>query len=503
MGQDFPFDIEYVTRLVGLRIRRPCSDGVYTDCPFCGDNRGKLKVNYNKNIWRCNYCGEKGGMLKLYAMVRNVSTAQANSEICDTIMNEGLCWDSTLAASGQRVKRPPAPPHEVKQAAPDVVHKTLNGMLEMLTLSKHHREHLRTVRGLTDEQIDQLGYKSTPPHYMCVSLTNQLISQGYTVEGVPGFYTKDGKWTVRFPSMFAGIIIPVRDVDGLIRGCQIRLDVPMKEKDAPADKQGAKYVWLSSSGKANGTPSGSPVHVVGDIKARAIYLTEGIMKSDISHFLMNRTFAGVAGINNTAQLDYLLAWLAKNGTQEIVLVPDIDRYRNEHVSASVSKIIMMVRKNGMECRLLFWNPNYKGIDDWQLSLKRRPPKKEPQEIPMEQRREQFYRIYQLDISMGKVIPFAFGGMQFLQKAGYEQPPAKEYRLVHDGTLPYVDGEGEHIRLMRLVDMYKDDLPEDYHGRNVAPSDVIELYDENQRKYYYRDEKGFWPVQFSPMLVKRT
>ena len=80
MGQDFPFDIEYVTHLVGLRIRRPCSDGVYTDCPFCGDNRGKLKVNYHKNIWRCNYCGEKGGMLKLYAMVRNVSTAQANSE---------------------------------------------------------------------------------------------------------------------------------------------------------------------------------------------------------------------------------------------------------------------------------------------------------------------------------------------------------------------------------------------------------------------------------------
>jgi hypothetical protein len=105
--------------------------------------------------------------------------------------------------------------------------------------------------------------------------------------------------------------------------------------------------------------------------------------------------------------------------------------------------------------------------------------------------------------MGRVIPFAFGGMQFLQKAGYEQPPVKEYRLVHDGTIPYADGESEHIRLMRLVDRYKDDLPEGYHGRNVAPSDVIELYDEEKRRYYYRDEKGFWPVQFSPLLAKRT
>ena len=32
--QTFPFDIEYVTQLLNLRIRRKSSDGVYTDCPF-------------------------------------------------------------------------------------------------------------------------------------------------------------------------------------------------------------------------------------------------------------------------------------------------------------------------------------------------------------------------------------------------------------------------------------------------------------------------------------
>lgn len=502
MGQDFPFDIEYVTHLVGLRIRRPCSDGVYTDCPFCGDNRGKLKVNYHKNIWRCNYCGEKGGMLRLYAMIRNVSTAQANSEICDAIMNDGLYLGSLPKAVDGPIQPKAALPKESECASREEIHRTFRGLLGMLTLSKHHREHLQTVRGLKDEQIEQLGYKSVPAHYRCRAITEQLLAEGYTVKGVPGFYTKDGKWTVRFPSMFAGILIPVRDGDGMIQGCQIRLDVSMKDKNAPADKQGAKYVWLSSSGKPDGTPSGSPVHLVGDLKARAIYLTEGIMKADIAHFLMNRSFAGVAGINNTAQLDSFLAWLAENGTQEIVLAPDMDRYRNEHVSSAVSKIVTMVRKYGMGCRLLVWNPNYKGIDDWQLSLKRRKPPKEQQEIPEDMRREQLFRIYQLDISQGRVIPFAFGGMHLLQKAGYEQPPAAEYRLVHDGSLSYTEGESVHTRLMRLVERYKDDLPEGYHGRNLAPSDVIELYDDEQRKYYYRDEKGFWPVQFSPMLARK-
>lgn len=73
-----------------------------------------------------------------------------------------------------------------------MIHKTLTGLLGMLKLSEKHREHLRKKRGLTDDEIDRLGYKSTPPFYMCKPLTNRLISQGYTVEGVPGFYQKDG-----------------------------------------------------------------------------------------------------------------------------------------------------------------------------------------------------------------------------------------------------------------------------------------------------------------------
>ena len=59
---DFPFDIEQVASLLPIKSRRPAANGVYTDCPFCGDDRGKLKINYENNTWRCNYCGEKGGI---------------------------------------------------------------------------------------------------------------------------------------------------------------------------------------------------------------------------------------------------------------------------------------------------------------------------------------------------------------------------------------------------------------------------------------------------------
>ncbi len=555
--QEFPFDIEYVVQLLNLRIRRRCADGVYTDCPFCGDNRGKMKVTYTKNVWRCNYCNEGGGMLKLYALAKNISTSEANREICDTILN-GDSW-SDWTPSQRTTAKPPEKVQSSTLAEIPVIHKTLTGLLGMLKLSEQHREHLRVKRGLTDEEIDLLGYKSTPPFYMCKPLTDRLISQGYTVEGVPGFYQKNGQWTVSFSTLLAGILIPVRGVDGLLRGCQIRLDVPLKDENEDKDKDGSKYVWLSSAGKPMGTSSGSPVHYVGEPNARVVYLTEGSLKADISHTLMNRTFAAIAGINNTSQLELVLAYLAEHGTQIIVAAPDMDRFRNENVSRGITNISFMVRKYGMEFRLLFWNPNYKGVDDWQLAIKRKSKEKEDrmmnfrkrfiyglctfdaiddevetwheskeyecklheflgltdeeyalgiqtgytalEELLLSQRREQKYRIYQLDVSDGKVIPFAFGGIKYLQKAGYEYPPAAEYRLVHEGILLYEANEDEHYRLTRLTEIYGDELPEDYRGRSIAPSDVLELYDDTERKYFYRDDNGFWQVKFSPLLAK--
>lgn len=86
------------------------------------------------------------------------------------------------------------------------------------------------VRGLTEQQIDELGYKSTPPFYLCRKLAGQLLEKGCTLQGVPGFYQKDGHWTVKFYTKTAGILIPVRGIDGLIRGLQIRLDVPIKDE---------------------------------------------------------------------------------------------------------------------------------------------------------------------------------------------------------------------------------------------------------------------------------
>lgn len=50
----FPFGIADVVELLGLSVRRRLPSSLYLNCPFCGDQRGRLNVNTDKNVWRCN-----------------------------------------------------------------------------------------------------------------------------------------------------------------------------------------------------------------------------------------------------------------------------------------------------------------------------------------------------------------------------------------------------------------------------------------------------------------
>lgn len=396
-------------------------------------------------------------------------------------------------------------PKEVPQAqraSVRTIHHTLSTLLSMLTLTPSHREHLRTKRGLTDAQIDQFGFKSTPPPYLCRSLTEQLMKRGCTVQGVPGFYVNDsGKWTVKFHQRTSGILIPIRSVDGLTCGLQTRLDKPIRDKDDPPEKVGIKYLTLSSAGKQMGTSSKTPVHFVGDPCSRVVYVTEGALKADIVHALTGRTFAAMIGANNTAGLDELFAFLRKNGTQEIIEAEDMDKYCNEMVNKGASKICQAAVRHGMTCRRLIWNPNYKGIDDWQLALCRKNEVQKEVSTITEEQQSQRFRVYQLDFEGIQTYPFAFRSIKAMHKAGYQQPPAADYRLVYDGTITCARDSEPKVILKHIYDRCNDNFPDGYLGHSLSMSDVVELYDEEKRSYYYCDEHGFTPVQFTSDLAK--
>lgn len=160
---EFPFGIMEVVNLLNLRIRRQQANSVYVDCPFCGDRRGRMNVNFVKNVWRCNYCDAHGGMLALYAELNHTTTSDAYWEIaealCDNIQEEH-------ARSGNEAQQRPASPSpstsgawaapaghssserktvpQSNKASPAEIHQTLSLLLAQLTLRPAHREHLRS-----------------------------------------------------------------------------------------------------------------------------------------------------------------------------------------------------------------------------------------------------------------------------------------------------------------------------------------------------------------------
>lgn len=580
ISHDFPFGIMDVVELLHLKVRRRQANSAYIDCPFCNDYRGKMNVNYAKDTWRCNYCGESGGMLALYARMNHTTTSDAYREICDALQTGDYFHGDECSASAETVRAGGSDesPQSVNsrsgnqrrlleapqsdRASVQEVHQTLSLLFDMLSLRSVHKAHLMSrKRGLTEEQIQRYGFKSTPPRFICRSLTERLIKQGCTVQGVPGFYMdKNGNWTVNFSDFTSGILIPAVGVDGLVRGAQILLDKPMKNKDDPPEKPGAKYIWFSSSNKPMGTGSGSPLLFLGNLSANTVYITEGLLKAYISHALMNRTIAATAGANNTAAFEELFMCLAQNGTKLIIEAQDMDKYANENIAKGASKVYLLARKYGMECRRLTWNPNYKGLDDWQLSLKygaqeqisREPSykdrflwgecsfeaiyhylerinspdsqiedweaflglSKEETEVFCAQgdsalrkrlecqRRQQRFRIYQLDFGQeNRTVPFAYKGYRDMQKAGFDQPPAAYYRLIHSSShyCPCTAINDEVLKKIRRD--FGDKLPDGYQGRPIAPSDVLELYDETERTYFYVDMDGFRQVRFSPFLAK--
>ena len=233
-------------------------------------------------------------------------------------------------------------------------HEVYTDMLSLLTLSAGHRENLRE-RGLSDDRIDQNQYRSMPQTPEGRKLLASLLrSTGHDLQGIPGFRTSYGEWTLSGPN---GFLIPVRDKDGLIQGMKIRLD-----EGAP----GRKYRWLSSRNAPNGTRSYSWTHVTGSTASKRAYITEGPLKGDVASYLDNDTlFVCIGGV---FALHGLKDTLISLGVTEVVEAMDMDQMTNPQVRRAIQAIRQEVQSiRGIRYSKYVWNPVYKGIDDYYLS----------------------------------------------------------------------------------------------------------------------------------------
>ena len=241
----------------------------------------------------------------------------------------------------------------------DTRHETYTALLNKLSLASDHRDNL-LARGLTEEAIQMLGYKTTPV-VGTNALAKQLRSEGKYLPGVPGFFhTQNGSWS--FVREDRGILIPVRDHQGRIQGLQIRRDNVSRRK----------FRWVSSVGKTDGTRAEGWTHLAGPVQ-KTILLTEGPMKADVIHFLTGQTVLAVPGVNSLTQLRKALSDVRELGTDHIMTAFDMDFLTNPHVQNGYLDLTKLLSEMGFDYGTYLWDPQYKGLDDyvWQYCYRQK------------------------------------------------------------------------------------------------------------------------------------
>ena len=360
MGTDInlPFNIGDVVDLLGIKVVRNTSTQLHCRCPFCDDKKAHLNVRLQKNVFRCNRCGKGGGVLHLYAAAHDVSLNNAYEELCRIYQTDRSMTRPVQTAP--TIMKP-----EMPIASSEVRNNTYSNLLSMLSLGANHRESL-LLRGLSGDDIMRLGYKTTPA-VRAPKIVTQLLERGCDLQGVPGFYcdSNTGRWKLDIRG--SGIMLPDRNSRGEIEAIQIRLDKVHK----------SKFNNLTSVDQYYGTSASCCPHFVGITEeTTSVYLTEGVMKSDIAHHLSRelgypRAFVGLTGVGNTNQFLRALRELDGMGIRKIMVAFDMDSLTNDNVRAARQRVIETGCEAGFEMTPVAWDPRYKGIDDLLFAAKKK------------------------------------------------------------------------------------------------------------------------------------
>ena len=349
-----------VASLLGLKSKKVGHNEYKYPCPNCG---GKYSFEANDVFGHCFGCDINLNYQSYYAKWRNITLKEAKQEI--------------LSATGHQVIIQEKE-DEIPIANITIRNRVYSSLLSSLSLTKAHMSNL-VSRGLSEEQIRTLGYKSFPTNKKDrVKITKDIIHSGTSVTGVPGFYMEDdGTPTLCYRKR--GILVPYRDYNNLVQGFQVRKDNSVLKVDKDGEKEN-KYDWITSKGRQGGCASKAYVHFACDFYydfaagvekpflADTIFITEGAMKADIIHFLSGKPVLAVAGVNALLDLPKVLKQL-KGSVKKIVNCYDMDYLTNKHVAKACEKLQKMIEEEGFAFERLTWDEKYKGYDDYLLAMK--------------------------------------------------------------------------------------------------------------------------------------
>ncbi len=301
-------------------------------CLVCSGTTNKCKTSLDGSLLLCMNSVESPAGFKAIEPTSNGLWNQFVKEKADSEPKQ------------KRSATPRKPMQVISADERDRLYRKLFGRLSLIDVDRADLER----RGFTPEQIDLFGAASVGQW--------QLVGSGF--DGLPGVLPGGSLNTQ------PGLLIPVRDVDGRIVGCQMRLREP---------GDCGRYRWLSSSTRKN--PDGATPHVNGELPL-AIYrpvevwdstigLCEGTgHKPCLAAHRLGQIVVGAAGGLFDSSSNTLKRTLSKlsqeTGSKTVVFYPDAGSTSNLQVLKTMRATFDAIRKLGYELKVAWWGQEEKG-----------------------------------------------------------------------------------------------------------------------------------------------
>lgn len=245
-------------------------------------------------------------------------------------------------------------------------HEVYSALLDRISLSHLHSEHLLKTRRLSETTITRVSF-ATVPNWANANAIAAEMDLEFDLDHVPGFYIEDGKRRLKFAGT-NGFFIPIRDSQHRISALQIRRDSPYKERRYLLFSSATGYRDGVSIELEKGASSGVPSHFARAWQTReAVVITEGALKAEVCAEHLEQPVIGLVGVGTFKDRFGWTLRTAHPTLTRVAIAFDADSEENEAVAHQLNRLRLALTDAQLDVTILSWPiTEGKGFDDYLL-----------------------------------------------------------------------------------------------------------------------------------------
>lgn len=380
MKKIFKLPVKTVLEDHGVVFLPACGDTCVGKSPFRQRQDGNsFTISISKNCWKDWKLDIGGGPVKFIEYLKKCSAREAEQYLGYKYFGIG----EPIFNSKYQAREIWLVPERKSKPLPeaDILDKAYRIFLGFCKLDETANEYLLN-RGLTQEEIDSVGFKSYPTRAIKFKVMKAFVDAEIDPLNVPGFYKDKKTGNITFMmGKESNILIPVMNANKQIVGLQYRKQTVKAGENRYAWFSSVKFLVENDEG-SDGQSPGSPCHVdCGELeKPKTLFITEGYFKGLAIKKTWGTPAISVQGVGNWKNGGVLQAVSQLRDQfptlERVIIAYDADFTKNPNVAHQANELLIEIEKCQISAFYLSWDITQgKGIDDFLANKKNATDKK--------------------------------------------------------------------------------------------------------------------------------